>query len=700
MELKNILGKYRPKKKAPGQNNYIFLECIETLEDTCIEWIEAEPLENGFKIYLTRQKNSSNKEPVTLRKVMAFIPKEIYHATNIITNRKYYVLKNDGKIVAIDERLEGIIDYLKNTPPWVTPPQLNEFTQKVLKNPKILKETVEDLMVGITIDGKFFDPYGGLDFSDYGVVGLVEAKKWIDRIYSGPNKVYALINVALLVGKLVSPMIRAKKSTYADYMVYNYGEGGEGKTGLFTYIMLPLLDLDSSKNLMEDAYLVHITGATSTAQARNLADLSKLPLILDEQQKESLVGNAQLITASVIGRHIIGTHAKRFGRGLETKFLSYRGIFVGTNTPFADFLRGVREDKNISEMALVRRTLPLEWEPIQPRSEYFDRITGIRPIYGAIEKVLAKPEVMRKVLGTSNVIDTARVVIEALQEEYGEDLHEYLEALDTAKELLETKKKTATSTDHERLIRNALEFAREHLRETNPTRIKLLYAILQFPEEAGVGFSYPRSREEREKLVEQERIKIEAMLGDSEEDKGNKEQKELKDYILNTLLSGEKPTPEIVIYAGKSLVKSSPRNFLGKPKKPYSGGAGYKFTLSEFISLFLTPEAMEEQEEAETESIEETSIEQEAPAENTQAQPQQESTQPKEIKARISNSGVDCFVKMGRILEETGPLTRQELVEKLKQAGYTDKAIEEAIARGLKDNKIVEIGDKITLFKK
>jgi hypothetical protein len=698
-ELKQILGKYREKKKPAKQDGYIFVKGLKRVrgENEWIKWIDAKIENDGIRVFIATKKYIKDRETgwedyEVVEEEFAYIPKDLYVVPHPFTDKKeYYVLKKDGRIYAIFSDLEELIEFLAKTRPWLVNPQASKDMQAVLKHPLLVKHENIDLTIGITKDGTFNDPYGKIDLNDYGVAGLVEARKWIDSIYPEPNRLYAKINVAVFIGKIVSPMVKYYQSEYNDYYVYNYGRGGEGKTMLFNRILLPLIDMATQEKQFNLDYISYIKGGLTQAQIRNLVDLNRLPIILDEQQKDTLVQNISQLIAYAIGSSPTGVHARRHGRGLEEVFGNYRGIIIGTNCGYKDFLDGL-EEKKTSVEAGVRRFLVLNWEPVRPVIEGMIKPPKIKPILGAIARVLSKPGVREKVIQTANVIDTAQVVLEALQEEYGEPLQDYIEALNIARQIIMEKEFSVTETEREMIIKNALEVAKEKLKITNPDKIKVLKAILEFPEEAGIGFSYPRNKEERERLIEEERAKIEAMLGD------NEEYKELKDYILDTILSSEKPSPEIVIYAGGSLVKTTPRQFLGKPINRYKK-PGYKFRLSEFISLFLSPEAIEEeQEDQNTQKEEKTTAKEEEP-EKKEAPAEKEPSQ-QEIKAVNKEDLAECFINLGRILEEAGPLARQELVERLKKAGYSDKAIDKAISYGLKRGKIAEVGDKIIILNK
>ncbi|MCI4409727.1 MAG: bifunctional DNA primase/polymerase [Thermofilum sp.] len=713
-ELKNILGKYRARKKADRQDGYIFVTGLRRVRgsDEWLKWVDAKIEDGGIRVYVASKKYMKDRDTGKLdyeiiEEEIAFVPRDIYVVPHPFMDKKeYYVLKNDGKIHAIFGDMDELIEYLTKKRPWIVNPQASKEIQAALKHPALVKYENIDLIIGITKDGRFNDPYGKIDLNDYGVVGLIEARKWIEEVYPEPNRLIAKINVAVFIGKIVSPMVKYYQSEYNDYYVYNYGRGGEGKTMLFNRVMLPLIDMASQEKQFNLDYISYIKGGLSQAQIRNLVDLNRLPIIFDEQQKDTLVQNISQLISYAIGSSPTGVHAKRYGRGLEEVFGNYRGIIIGTNCEYRDFLDGMEEKKTAVE-AGVRRFLVLNWEPTRPVIKDVLRPPKIKPILGAIVKVLSKPEVREKVIQTANVIDTAQAILEALQEEYGEPLQDYIEALNMARQIIREKEASATETEREIIVKNALKVAEEKLKITNPDKIKVLKAILEFPEVADIGYSYPRGKEERKKVAEEEKTKFSAMKEDY------KRLEEIED-IVNKLLSGENPTPEIVIFANGSLIKSTPRKLLGKePNKYGKERRGYKFRLTEFISLFLEPEAKEEQEEQETQEKEEEpkNIEvSEKKEENQveelsdQVQPQQEvqpePSQPREIKAENGESWAECSISMGRILEEAGPLTRQELVERLKQAGYTDKAIGMAISYGLRRGNIAEAGDKIILLNK
>ncbi|WP_243671669.1 hypothetical protein [Vulcanisaeta sp. JCM 16161] len=130
------------------------------------------------------------------------------------------------------------------------------------------------------------DPHGELDLADYGIDGLVNAHEWIIKYYGG-NAVRALANVGLAMAKVVSPIARRRVRTFIDYVVWNYGRGGEGKTTLVEYVLTPLLGISGVNE-----YVVVKGPVKRDTQFRNLISLHRLPLILDEQDLRSLRENA------------------------------------------------------------------------------------------------------------------------------------------------------------------------------------------------------------------------------------------------------------------------------------------------------------------------------------------------------------------------------------------------------------------------
>ena len=150
---------------------------------------------------------------------------------------------------------------------------------------------------GIVDDG-FADPYGLLDTADYGIEPLLNAYELIRRYYPELNARWAWLNVMATFAKVLTPIVRYYNRTFNDLIVYNVGRGGEGKSSLVRYVLLPLLGGEDARL----NYKVVIDGPVkSDAQLRNLVDLNRLPLILDEQNKKALASNVGIFIAAGIG---------------------------------------------------------------------------------------------------------------------------------------------------------------------------------------------------------------------------------------------------------------------------------------------------------------------------------------------------------------------------------------------------------------
>jgi len=416
---------------------------------------------------------------------------------------------------------------------------------------------------GITPEG-FADPFNRLDLTvDRGrVEQLVEIAEWAKRFYPGRNAKLALTNVAILMAKCYSPEVKRVNRTFVDYVVWNYGRGGEGKTTLVEYVLLPLV-IDPGLN--SELFVVLKGAARSEAQYRNLIDLNRLPLILDEQTLDSLDRHAALVLHSTVGHGIVGVHAERYGRGIGAKFKGRRGVVVITNVPFAKFLK--RAVDLASDVAFVRRVIELQWENETPRTKLSDKVPKTMPILGILDDIWKKHK--EEFYKTRDLLELAERTLEALEREYGVDLSDYREALEEVRRAKEEARVSLVKDDRAEFVERLLEIARRELGVESLTREKLLFYLLSFPEAFEVRLSKSKYGNNVEKAWDYvKRMLCEDAKGETHPFCGEGRKPKVNDpEFLNLLAQVEAAGyTAVVVPARSKLCPGSPRRFLGVEK--------------------------------------------------------------------------------------------------------------------------------------
>ncbi|MFP3279494.1 MAG: hypothetical protein RXO76_00395, partial [Vulcanisaeta sp.] len=453
------------------------------------------------------------------------------------------------------------------------------------------------------VDGGFADPYGLLDTTDYGIEPLLNAYEWIRRYYPESNAKWAWLNVVATLTKVITPIVRYHNRTFNDLIVYNVGRGGEGKSTLVRYVLLPMLGGEDARL----NYWVVIDGPVrSDAQLRNLVDLNRLPLILDEQNKKALASNVGIFIAAGIGMGIIGVHAARYGGGIAKSFMNLRGMIVFTNVPFASFLKDVMNVA--SDYALLRRFIEIPWdsEPIDPAA--FKDLPELRPIYGFASRLWRKYR--DELVKSADLLDLIEKLAIAIGREYMGDakVDEVVQyTLGIIKELRETKRNERLAlNDAETLIANAYNFVASELKTPPSSAVKVLRYILENPQRANIKLTTPKSREELNKMKSDLEVVIHKYLKfpygiEDTSDRGIIG-KDPDAVALYTLLKNayDEDLVEVILFAKSPLIPGTPKVFLGAPESSFTINGvkknGYAIPLAKLVRIFLERELENENE--------------------------------------------------------------------------------------------------------
>jgi hypothetical protein len=477
---------------------------------------------------------------------------------------------------------------------------------------------------GITDDG-FVDPAGVLDLTDYGVKPLLNAYEWIRKYYPEANAMFAWFNVLAAVAKVLTPLIRYHNKTFNDMIVYNRGDGGEGKSTLVRYVLTPMLGGDEAK----EAYYIVLDGSIkSDAQLRNLLSLNRLPLVLDEQNKDALKRNVGIFISAAIGAGMIGIHAAKYGHGIAVKFKNLRGMIVFTNVLFDTFLNEVMEEA--SDYAIVRRFIVIQWDPEPINKRAFSDLPQVRPVYGFVARLWREyRDVLIEASDLIDLIDKLTVAIAREiareNEALADEVYDFtMEVLSVIRQLSEEKKADVKDPTNE-LIKNAYNFVTEHLGVTNPTAVRVLRYILENQYQASAVLTGTKEKQKADELLKElysVMSKLAEIYGIAEDGNrviGTDNDAVIVYSILKNALNNRKVY--IALLANGPLVRGSPRAFLGVEKTNVSINGkvhkGYYIPLATFVRLFLARASEEENEEASSEEqTEETGNEEQTP-ENT-----------------------------------------------------------------------------------
>jgi len=527
---------------------------------------------------------------------IAVIPKYIAKVYDPFYSKWYYVAFLDGELKVVSVDFDDFIKAIRAIP---------EAETMVIGNVRYLDflkgalPAVRDYPISAGIyEDTIIDPYGVLDLEDYGVQPLLEAYDWIMGNYPPPNNEYAWFNVLATVAKILTPELRRHQYTFADYIVYNHGEGDEGKTTLVEYVLKKLLGGDLAARKY---YMVLLHSVRTEPQVRNLISLHRLPLILDDQKRRDLINNVGIIMSAAIGMGVIGVHAKRYGQGIEEAFINMRGLVINTNVLFTEFLRETAGEA--SDRAIRRRFIVLSWshEKLSPRG-----FREIKPIYGFVLRLWRRyrPELMK----SSNLLDLMEKLVIAIGHEYqfdpelGDRVREVVEhSLRIIRRIKEEKvREMRDMSDDQKLRQNAYKFVTEALRVTQPTAIKVLRLVLENPGLTGIQFSRPKDPDRLSQYMEAldnvinelaDRYKI------VDTDKGpvGTDQDAVIVYSILKKLQAEGRV-QIVLLAGYPLVGGSPSKFMDAVRSEVgrSGRYGYYVPLYKIVRVMLGDQFEEE----------------------------------------------------------------------------------------------------------
>jgi len=531
---------------------------------------------------------------------IALLPKYMGQVFDPFYGDWFFVALHDGKVIAVSTDFDNFIEALRNAPGIRIYIIGNEKYLDLVKS--IMPRVRLVISAGITDDG-FVDPYGVLDITDYGVEPLLKAYEWVRKWYPEANARWAWFNVMATLAKVITPMVRYHNKTFNDMIVYNYGHGGEGKTSLVRYVLVPLLD-EENENAKKYYYIV-IDGAVRTeAQLRNLLSLNRLPLILDEQDRKSLSANVGVFLSAVVGMGTIRVQAAKYGQGIAVRFLNLRGMVAFTNVPFVKFLREVMNEA--SDYAIIRRFIEISWDHEPINSEGFKNLPEFKPIYGFATRLWQKYR--NELIKSADLLELIEKLAMAIGHEYmgdakASEMVQY--TLDIIKELREAKRNERLAlNDADALVESAYDFVASELKTPPSSAVKVLRYLLENPQRAGIRLTKPRSREELERQKKDLDIAIHKYLMypygiEDTSDRGiiGKDPDAVALYVL---LKGayEEDLVEVILYAKDSLIHNAPRFFLGAEKSTYGGKSGYAIPLAKLVRTFLERESNTENEES------------------------------------------------------------------------------------------------------
>jgi len=609
-----VLDEYLPREEGPIN----VPQWARGIEVPKLEYCLSKPICD--KALVTHTREDSQYDVVAIKSVakrgkkkggrkpnfspIALLPKYMGQVFDPFYGDWFFVALHDGKVIAVSTDFDNFIEALRNAPGIRNYIIGNEKYLDLIK--AIMPRVRLVISAGITDDG-FVDPYGVLDITDYGVEPLLKAYEWVRKWYPEANARWAWFNVMASFAKLITPMVRYKNKTFNDMVVYNYGQGGEGKTSLVRYVLVPLLD--EEKEDAKKYYFIVINGAvTSEAQLRNLLSLNRLPLILDEQDKKSLSANVGIFLSAVVGMGTIRVQAAKYGHGIAVRFLNLRGMVAFTNVPFVKFLREVMNEA--SDFAIIRRFIEISWDHEPINREGFKNLPEFKPIYGFATRLWQKYS--NELIKSADLLELIEKLAMAIGHEYmgdakASEMVQY--TLDIIKELREAKRNERLAlNDADALVDSAYDFVASELKTPPSSAVKVLRYILENPQRAGIKLTKPRNSEglEGQKRDLDEVIHKYLMYPYGIEDTSDRgiTGKDPDAVALYVLLKNayDEDLVEVVIFTKMPLISNARRTFLGAPESSFTINGvkknGYAIPLAKLVRIFLERELKNENKES------------------------------------------------------------------------------------------------------
>jgi hypothetical protein len=575
--------------------------CLEKVNGVCVKYAKAEARGEVVLLKLiTISKRKKDGEVAVKETDLALLPRHMAIAHDPYYGEDYYVAYYRGRLLAFAPvaDYDAFLQEVRQRPPFyvVAREQMLDLLKSYMRRRKLV------VSAGLTYSGAFVDPYRVLDLNDYGSEPLKAAYRWVRQAYGERNAKLAWLNVMAAFAKIITPIIRhiQGKDTFNDQIIYNYGRGGEGKSTLARYVLTPMLGAQRAI----DAYFIRLDGSIrSEAQLRNLLDLNRLPLILDEQTRQALERNVSAILSAAVGESITGIHAARYGHGIGAKFKNLRGIILFTNVKFQDFLDNVV--KEASDYAVMRRFLVLTWNFEDVRPETHSQRPDVKTVYGYAARLWRKHR--DELLQAHDLLSLIEKLADAMEKEHPDDpevkeLAEYTKQV--VAEIREEKRvEKASLRDDATLLRRAYRFVAEELKVSQLSAIKVLRYVLENAHGAKIAFSKPRNAD-KEELADKLRSAVEkieqehTVAYDPQTGRRLTEDSAVVVSILNKLM--EEGKLQVVLFTKGKLVEGYPAEFLGAPKNlyvnPYTGQKehGYAIPLHKFVEIFVSAAEAEE----------------------------------------------------------------------------------------------------------
>ena len=563
-----------------------FSVCIRKGEEGCLRHLVGE-YDDEYGAFIIEVERKDGYD------VIGVLPRRIARVYDPYLSEMYYVAWDEsGRILTYSKNLDSFLMALKDASGGLY--GVSELKYTIFIG-RAFKRITMPLSAGLNEDGTLSDPYGILDTANHGIDDLINIYNWINKYY-GLNARYAWLNVVFIIAKIITPIVRRRNQEFIDFIIWNRGSGSEGKTTLFNEIGKRLLGVYEV-----DPYLVVISGSVNTQpQLRELVNLNRLPLIIDEQHL-SLTRLAEMLHASAVGQNWVGIHASRYGSGSWVGFRNFRGIIVSTNMPFKRYFDEVYGTIG-GWKAIIRRFIELAWANETLPEEAFDNLPYIRgQVYGLLMDLMRDENVRSQLLSSGNLLELSELLMEALGSKYPKFKPIADQTIAWLRELASEK---ASELKGEGVIREELRLA-DYARQYCGSRVNgycMLRAVLEHGERDNeVVFT-----EGRDDNLEEVRLGIDAVLSKLFNSnaslqsivEGNTTLKVSEDaleafrLIAMRLSSGQ---TRIVFKPGTMIVPGRPSRLLGVEIGTYSKGGekykGYSIRIDKFLRwLFLGEE--------------------------------------------------------------------------------------------------------------
>jgi len=263
---------------------------------------------------------------------------------------------------------------------------------------------------------------------------LKEREELLRKFY-GQNYYAALAIESLYIPSPLAFLMREDIiSTAVLSIIYAYGPASVGKS-LLARSMAAMWCVTKP---CRREYFPYTAGIMNENRIRNALDLEGPAFIADEQPLKKVIEILDLFFIATSDEG--GVHAAKYGKGFGYRFDVKRPLFIITNAPFSDAIRGISPT---NRDAAKRRTIVVPWV-----EHKIDEKTGEQlrnelkkytpPVFNFVQQVYAKCK--DKLASAPNYLEYGKTFWNCASEVYGIDFGERIRALEWLASVQEAEK--------------------------------------------------------------------------------------------------------------------------------------------------------------------------------------------------------------------------------------------------------------------